>query len=135
MQRTARISKRLCGVFRDTYYHFVGHMFFKCDEMSLSTAFTVKTLLIFREYIFEILINTALPGKDFTAFQEYLWHDIAGSARKESHCFLTSNFCVYFACYPPKSFKIIRLACIWSKFPHRHPFFSDFIKSMCEANN
>ena len=41
---------------------FVGHMFFKCEEMSVSAAFTVKPLSIFLEYIYEFLINTALPG-------------------------------------------------------------------------
>ena len=34
-------------------------MFFKCEEMSLNTAFTVKSALIFLEYIFEFLMNTA----------------------------------------------------------------------------
>ena len=37
-------------------------IFFKCDELSSSTAFTFKTLLIFLEYIYEFLINTALTS-------------------------------------------------------------------------
>ena len=32
-------------------------MFFKCDEMGL----TVKTMLVFLEYIFQFFINQALP--------------------------------------------------------------------------
>ena len=44
--------------------HFVGHKFFKCDQMSQSTAFIVKTLPIFLEYIYEFLINTALPASN-----------------------------------------------------------------------
>ena len=39
-------------------------IFFKCDELSQSTAFTFKTLLIFLEYIYEFLINTALLASD-----------------------------------------------------------------------
>ena len=52
-------------VLRETFnikFRFVGHMFFKCEEMSLSAAFTVKPLSIFLEYIYEFLINTALPA-------------------------------------------------------------------------
>ena len=36
-------------------------MFFKCDEMSQSTALTVKTILVFLEYVFQFFINKALP--------------------------------------------------------------------------
>ena len=43
---------------------FVGHMFFKCEEMSLSAAFTVKLLSIFFQYIYEFFINTALPASN-----------------------------------------------------------------------
>ena len=45
---------------------FVGHtcIFFKCDELSQSTAFTFKNLLIFLEYVFQFLINTAPPVSD-----------------------------------------------------------------------
>ena len=52
-------------VLRETFNikcRFVGHMFFKCEEMSLSAAFAVKPLSIFLEYIYEFLINTALPA-------------------------------------------------------------------------
>ena len=37
---------------------------------------------------------------------------------QDSNCFLTSifDFRVCFACYPPESFKIICLTCIWLKF-------------------
>ena len=43
-------SRRFCET-------LVGHMFFKCDEMGL----TVKTMLVFLEYIFQFFINQALP--------------------------------------------------------------------------
>ena len=39
-------------------------IFFKSDELSQSTAFTFKTLLIFLEYIFEFLMNKAPPASD-----------------------------------------------------------------------
>ena len=39
-------------------------IFFKCDELSKRTAFTFNTLLIFLEYLFEFLINTASPASD-----------------------------------------------------------------------
>ena len=45
---------------------------FKCDQMSLSTALTVKTLLIFLEYIFELLINTALPASNSVYGQNFM---------------------------------------------------------------
>ena len=35
-------------------------MFFKCDKMSYSRALTVKTILVFVEYIFQFFINKAL---------------------------------------------------------------------------
>ena len=34
-------------------------MFFKYNEMSLSTAFTVKTMLVFLQNIFQFFINKA----------------------------------------------------------------------------
>ena len=38
--------------------NIVGHMFFKWDEMSQSTAFTVKKrLLVFLKYVFQVVIN------------------------------------------------------------------------------
>ena len=54
-------------VLRETFNikcRFVGHMFFKCEEMSVSAAFTFKPLSIFLEYIYEFLINTALPASN-----------------------------------------------------------------------
>ena len=44
---------------------------FKCDELSRSTAFTFNTLLIFLEYLFEFLINTALPASDSVYQQNF----------------------------------------------------------------
>ena len=43
---------------------FVGHMFFKCEKMSLSATFTLKPLSIFLQYINEFLINTAPPASN-----------------------------------------------------------------------
>ena len=44
--------------------------------------------------------------------------DYANEVSKEAKILtvLPHLFCVYFACYPPESSKIIRLTCIWSKF-------------------
>ena len=46
-------------------------IFFKCDELSKSTAFTFNTLLIFLEYLFEFLINTASPASDSVYQQNF----------------------------------------------------------------
>ena len=46
-------------------------IFFKCDELSQSTAFTFKTLLIFLEYIFEFLMNKAPPASDSVYQQNF----------------------------------------------------------------
>ena len=62
-------------VLRDTFNikcRFIGHMFFKCEEMSVSAAFTVKPLSIFLEYIYEFLINTALPGASNSVYRQNL---------------------------------------------------------------
>ena len=71
MQRIASCTtpsaRDFATVLRDTLnikFRFVGHMFFKCEEMSKSAAFTVKPLSIFLEYIYEFLINTALPASN-----------------------------------------------------------------------
>ena len=37
-------------------------MFLKYNEMSLSTAFTVKTMLVFLQNIFQFFINKAQPA-------------------------------------------------------------------------
>ena len=47
-------SRRFCET-------LVGHIFFKCDEISQSTPITVKTMLVFLEYIFQFFINKVLP--------------------------------------------------------------------------
>ena len=49
---------------------------FKCDQMSLSTALTVKTLLIFLEHIFELLINTALPASNSIYGQNFMGKNV-----------------------------------------------------------
>ena len=49
---------------------------FKCDQMSLSTALTVKTLLIFLEYIFELFINTALPASNSVYGQNFMGKNV-----------------------------------------------------------
>ena len=49
---TTSSPRDFATVLRDTWYCFVGHMFFKCDEISQSTAFTVKIILFFLKYIF-----------------------------------------------------------------------------------
>ena len=46
-------------------------IFFKCDELRKSTAFTFNTLLIFLEYLFEFLINTASPASDSLSTEFY----------------------------------------------------------------
>ena len=47
------VSKRI----RDGFArHLSAIMFFECDEISSSTAFTVKTLLVFLENIFEFFL-------------------------------------------------------------------------------
>ena len=46
-------------------------IFFKCDELSKSTAFTFNILLIFLEYLFEFLINTASPASDSVYQQNF----------------------------------------------------------------
>ena len=40
----------------------VGHMFFKCDEMRLNSALTVKTLLVFTEIYFSIHVTARLAS-------------------------------------------------------------------------
>ena len=71
MQRIASCTtppeRDFAKVLRDIFNikcRFVGHMFFKCEEMSLSAAFTVKPLSIFLGYIYEFWINTALPASN-----------------------------------------------------------------------
>ena len=51
---------------------FVSHMFFKCDEMSKITAFTVKTMLVFVEYIFQFFINKALLASNSVHRQNFM---------------------------------------------------------------
>ena len=55
---------------------------------------------------------------NFTAFQQNVCQTIAYSANLKQRFLLFSYlyFRVDFACYPPKSSKIICLTCIWSKF-------------------
>ena len=49
----------------------------RCDEMSWSSAFTVKTLLIFLKYIFEyFLINTAPPASNSIYRQNFMWKSL-----------------------------------------------------------
>ena len=59
-----------------------------------------------------------LSGTDFTAFQQNVCQSMAYSANLNQRSLLFSYlyFRVYFACYPPESFKIICLTCIWLKF-------------------
>ena len=59
-----------------------------------------------------------LSGTDFTPFQQNVCQSMAYSANLYQRSLLFSYlyFRVYFACYPPESFKIICLTCIWLKF-------------------
>ena len=59
-----------------------------------------------------------LSGTDFTAFQQNVCQTMAYWSNLKQRFLLFSylDFRVYFACYPPESFKIICLTCIWSKF-------------------
>ena len=58
-------SRRFCET-------LVGHMFFKCDEMSYSTALTVKNMLVFLEYIFQFFIDKALPASNSFDQQNFM---------------------------------------------------------------
>ena len=59
-----------------------------------------------------------LSGTDFTVFQQNVCQSMAYSANLNQRSLLFSYlyFRVYFAWYPPESFKIICLTCIWLKF-------------------
>ena len=63
VQRCKETSRRFLV---KTPIGFVGDtcIFFKCDELSWSRAFTFNALLIFLEYLFVFLINTAPPVSD-----------------------------------------------------------------------
>ena len=53
-------------------YNIVKRLiFFKCDDLSKSKAFTFNTLLIFLEYLFEFLTNTAPPASDSVYQQNF----------------------------------------------------------------
>ena len=47
-------------------------MFFKCNEMSLSTALTVKTMLVFLQNIFQSFINKAQPALTTVIQQNFM---------------------------------------------------------------
>ena len=64
-RRQQETSRRFCET-------LVSHMFFKCDEMSYSTALTVKTMLVFLEYIFQFFINKALPAPNSVHRQNFM---------------------------------------------------------------
>ena len=87
-------------------------------------------------------------GTEFTAFQEYFVPDIADSGNWTQTFLLFSylGFRVCFTCYPPESFKITCLTCIWLKFVNTsfhstqnprqlHPtsdrHFSKFLQNRC----
>ena len=53
-----------------------------------------------------------LSGKEFVAFEEYQRQT---QPARRFLMFSYLDFRVYLACYPPESFKIICLTCIWSK--------------------
>ena len=63
--RQQETSRRFCMT-------LVGFMFFKCDEMSQSTALTVKNMLAFLEYIFQFFINKALPASNSVDRQNFV---------------------------------------------------------------
>ena len=86
-----------------------------------------------------------LSGKEFVAFEEYQRVCTVWQTQPARRFLLFSylDFRVYLACYPPESFKIICLTCIWSKFvdtsfhghssqnPPQHPCrVSDFSKKL-----
>ena len=58
-------SRRFCET-------IVGHRFFKGEEMSLSAALTVKTILGFLEYIFQFFINNTLPASNGVDRQNFI---------------------------------------------------------------
>ena len=61
---SSALGTRLILLIQILYNAVKRLIFFKCDELSKSTAFTFNTLLIFLEYLFEFLINTAPPASD-----------------------------------------------------------------------
>ena len=71
-------------------------IFFKCDELSQSTAFTFKTLLIFLEYIFEFLMNKAPPASD-SAYQQ----NFTAKSFKYYNPPPFPQFCGYFVLFLP----------------------------------
>ena len=54
-----------------------------------------------------------LSGKEFVAFEEY--QRVCVQPARRFLLFSYLDFRVYLACYPPESFKIVCLTCIWSK--------------------
>ena len=58
--------------------------------------------------------NRRPNGKEFIAFQQHVLASVIG--KQDSKLFSYLDLPVCFACYPPKSFKIICLTCIWLKF-------------------
>ena len=68
--------------------------FFKCDELSKSTAFTFKILLIFLEYIFEVLINTAPLASNSVYEQNFTAKSL--KYYNPPHLFVVILFCLFF---------------------------------------
>ena len=95
MQRIASFTtppeRVFATVLRDTFTtncRFVGHMFYKREEMSVSAAFTVKPLSIFLECIYEFVINTALPASNSVYGQNLMGKNCVGQQKK---CLLFIN--------------------------------------------
>ena len=86
-----------------------GHIFFKWDKMSWSRAFAFKTLLLFLEYIFEFLKNTATPASDSV----YRHNFTAFSLPPFCCCFF---FCVFLIIFFPSIgwFQFVRTAAIYA---------------------
>ena len=68
LQEFLETSRRFCET-------LVGHMFFKGDEMSQSTALTVKTMLAFLECIFHFCFVLSFSLNLFSFFDKLKYTD------------------------------------------------------------
>ena len=65
-------------------------MVFKCDKMSLSTALTVKIMLVFLEYIFQFFINKALPASNSVDRQNFTGKSVKDDLFNEANQYYLS---------------------------------------------
>ena len=71
------IYYKLRQYIRDGFtWHFSVILFFKSDEMSSRTSFTVKSPLVFVEYIFQFFINKALLASNSVHRQNFMGKNV-----------------------------------------------------------